>query len=170
MKKREVLRGLFLFLSLISMAVIFHFSSQTAEQSAGLSNKVVESLLKIFSPNFNSLEPAAKTEAIRNASAIIRISAHFGEYLVLGLCVASFIGTYDLSRKKHYLYTILFCVLYAISDEIHQYFVPGRSFQITDILVDTAGSVAGLFILIFIEKMIKNYRRKKYINGKTVKV
>ncbi|MGV8147186.1 MAG: VanZ family protein [Alkaliphilus sp.] len=42
--------------------------------------------------------------------------------------------------------TLLVCVLYAISDETHQIFVPGRSAQVSDILIDSVGAAVGILI------------------------
>ena len=37
--------------------------------------------------------------------------------------------------------------LYAVTDEIHQYFVPGRSCEFRDICIDSAGVLCGIFCL-----------------------
>ncbi|MBO7376468.1 MAG: VanZ family protein, partial [Clostridia bacterium] len=48
------------------------------------------------------------------------------------------------------------CVLFAVSDEIHQIFVPGRAFEISDIVTDSAGVLIGcLLIFIFRRKLIR---------------
>ncbi len=44
---------------------------------------------------------------------------------------------------KKFKYTIIFAYLYAISDEIHQYFVPGRSSRFVDTLIDLGGILIG---------------------------
>lgn len=46
------------------------------------------------------------------------------------------------------LTTVIICFLYALSDEIHQYFVPGRACRVFDVIVDTAGSV--FFCLLYL--------------------
>ena len=38
-------------------------------------------------------------------------------------------------------------ILYAISDEIHQYFVPGRSAEIRDVLIDVLGANIGILLI-----------------------
>lgn len=40
----------------------------------------------------------------------------------------------------------LFCALYACSDELHQYFVPGRSCRFFDVCVDSAGAFCGALL------------------------
>ena len=48
----------------------------------------------------------------------------------------------SLSFARQFYLPVLFATVYGISDEIHQYFVPGRHFDPLDILADTAGAVA----------------------------
>jgi VanZ family protein len=50
-------------------------------------------------------------------------------------------------NKKYILYSLLICLIYSISDEVHQIFVPGRSGEVFDVLIDTLGSFIGINIL-----------------------
>lgn len=50
--------------------------------------------------------------------------------------------------------------LYAASDEFHQLFVPGRSGRLTDVLIDSAGLLAGILVVCLIKQLRKCYRRK----------
>jgi len=52
-------------------------------------------------------------------------------------------------NKKFLLITILISILYAFSDEFHQYFVPGRSSTISDVLIDTTGILFASIIYLF---------------------
>ena len=38
-------------------------------------------------------------------------------------------------------YTVVFCLLYGVSDEFHQSFVPGRYVSAMDVVADTVGAV-----------------------------
>ena len=49
-------------------------------------------------------------------------------------------------------------VLYAISDEIHQGFIPGRTPQITDVMIDTMGVVLGMLCVLILFKIHKKYK------------
>ncbi|MBO5743146.1 MAG: VanZ family protein [Clostridia bacterium] len=61
---------------------------------------------------------------------------------------------HDMNNKKAFFITILICFVYAVSDEIHQFFVPGRACRILDVLIDTLGS--SFFILVcFLYSKIK---------------
>ena len=41
---------------------------------------------------------------------------------------------------------MLVCILYAVFDELHQIFVPGRGVELRDVLTDSAGAVTGVFL------------------------
>jgi len=78
---------------------------------------------------------------------------HIAEYLIL-----SFLVFFAFKNSKSFedypaLYTIIFVVLFAVSDEIHQLFVPGRYFSVLDILADSFAS-----ILFFSLKIINNFK------------
>ena len=84
--------------------------------------------------------------------------AHCIAYTVLGLTVI-------LAHKKKSwlektrnvsLTTVLATLLYGISDEFHQYFIPGRYPSIADIVADTLG---GLITVLFFSYMVKRYHR-----------
>ena len=87
------------------MIIIFLMSSFTATESTSQSNVIVEFICNLFDINNMNI-----------ISLIIRKLAHFAEYLILGLLVANMLKYYD---KKVYI-GIIICILYAISDEVHQ--------------------------------------------------
>ena len=48
-----------------------------------------------------------------------------------------------MKTKSATIIAFAITVLCAVGDEIHQIFVPGRAFQTSDILVDSAGALIG---------------------------
>lgn len=119
-------------LAIAWMIFIFIMSSFNSIESSSQSGFIVNIISNILNIN--------NTEIL---SLIIRKLAHFTEYLILGILVSNAI---HIHNKKIYL-AIIICIIYAISDEIHQLFVPGRSCQITDICIDTLGTLTGIFLL-----------------------
>ena len=75
---------------------------------------------------------------------LIRKAAHFTEYLLLGLSLEWGMGF----RKR----TFLIGTGYAVMDEIHQAFVPGRSCEIRDMCIDAVGVLIGMVLIIAIRK------------------
>jgi VanZ family protein len=75
--------------------------------------------------------------------AAIRKLAHFTEYLILALLVARALRTNGEWRPRHAVLAVLFATAYAMTDEVHQLFVPGRTAAATDVLIDATGALAG---------------------------
>ena len=144
------------------MILIFYFSSQTADDSAGISRGVTQRLVD-FIMSFSHASPDAKRKTVKAIHGIIRKAAHFTIYAALGMSV--FISVKLLIKKKKtvvFAVATIYCMLYAVSDEIHQLSSTGRSCEIRDMLIDTAGAVTGmlfLLIAIVIIKYIINRRR-----------
>lgn len=128
----------------IWMIIIFLMSSFDSVESSNQSNFIVNIITNIF-----------KIENIELLSFIIRKLAHFTEYLILGLLVANMFTKNNINNL--YLISIILCIIYATSDEIHQLFVPGRACQIRDVLIDSIGSITGVYLYKLINtKILKN--------------
>lgn len=150
---RKALRHLFLVLLIAWMCVIFFFSSQTEIDSDNTSDGVIEILLSSVYPEFDTLDIADKQYVVESYSAPIRKAAHFFEFLVLGALSFVFFATFSsLSQKTQLVFPTGFGFLYAISDEVHQLFVPGRACRILDIYIDSCGVLLGVMLLFLIYK------------------
>ena len=78
------------------------------------------------------------------------------EYFGLALLVARALngGLQRTIPPRTMLLAFLFCALYAMSDEIHQMFVPNRYADYTDVLSDVGGAAIGLVGLHFMQRMV----------------
>ena len=72
---------------------------------------------------------------------VIRKMAHFFLYFCLGVLS---INAWCWRKKRSWLVALFFCFFYAATDEFHQSFVPGRSAEVHDVLLDTLGSFTGI--------------------------
>lgn len=124
---KKVLKALLL---VFWMALIFYFSSQDATVSGNLSG----GLLELFFSNLSK-------DSI--LYVLIRKFAHVFLFFVLAILIDINISSYF---KKHYIVALVFAILYCISDEIHQFFVPGRGCSVYDMLIDTFGASLALII------------------------
>lgn len=98
-------------------------------------------------------------------SLIVRKAAHFSVYFLLGATLK--IWHLQIDFKNKWLNTFLpfgIGVLYAVSDEIHQLFVMGRSGQITDVLLDSAGVLIGTLLALLVVKSARKNIRKKQLH------
>ena len=137
------------------MAIIFKLSAQPGEQSNLLSTKVttiIVSLAKLFRPDVN----------VVSLNYFIRKCAHFLAYLVLGIIVLFAMRRIGFSGKKGILWTLLICISYAITDELHQGVVPGRTPKLMDVLIDSSGASLGISIyVLFVENRWKELKQKR---------
>jgi len=66
---------------------------------------------------------------------------------VLGLLLLHALHFYQLKWISLIGYSLLIVIVYALTDELHQYYVPGRAFEISDLLIDTFGAMIGIALL-----------------------
>ena len=124
-------------ISFIVMAVIFIFSSQSRDTSAGLSMNVRGLFATVL--EFLGLEAYAQSALLHK---FVRKCAHAFLYGSLGVSVAA--SARDSQWKYSPLWALLICFMYAVSDEVHQAFVPGRGPLVSDVILDTVASGAGI--------------------------
>ena len=169
-----VARVLFPILSVIVMLLIFLFSAQQGNESQALSDGIMYRLLEL-------LEGTIPSGVISFLQLYFRKAAHFFLYMLLGIFVGnSFFSwlvpesEYDIrvtpdprvdvvkvSARSAWIYSLIVCIIYAITDEWHQTFVPGRSGEISDVLLDSASSLIGLLLLlIFVAHKIAGLHRQ----------
>ena len=127
------------------VVLIFAFSAQTIEQSADLSSQVTGIIIKTVSwvmPIDTDVRTINKM--VQQFHNVVRKSAHAGLYFVLGILVINNIIQKETKGLKVYVYALLFCIAYAVTDEVHQTFVAGRNGQVSDIIIDTTGAIVGI--------------------------
>lgn len=148
--KRKCIIALSWALVIAVCTVIFIFSGEVAEDSADRSGFLRELLTKLFGVGFTEF--------------FIRKVAHTLEYAALGFC-STFAFCYTFKNIKLFYCGILFSFLYAVSDEIHQRFVPARSGQVRDVFIDLAGVLLGVLILGLLYLLYKKIKGKKDVQN-----
>ncbi len=137
------------------MVTIFMFSHQNGAQSdnsSGLVTNVIISTIKLITP----IEHEQAIEISKIITPIVRKLAHFTIYLIGGILIYCTYNSYKKVESKDLKYIWLFCVVYAISDEFHQWFIPGRSSELRDVIIDSVGAGIGIIIINII---LKNRRK-----------
>jgi VanZ family protein len=87
-----------------------------------------------------------------------RKGAHIGEYFLLSLLFLRVIfveNRASISRERNllpYLVAFVFSFIFAIFDELHQFFVVGREGKITDVGIDAIGIILGLLFHYILNK------------------
>ena len=154
-------KSIFAVLLVLWMGFIFSMSCENAEKSSNTSGKTIEAVLSVV-PEFEKQPEEVKKNIIEELQFITRKSAHFIGYMILGILASGLILQYENINKKYPL-AFLICVIYAISDEIHQLFVPGRAGQVRDVLIDSAGSFLGIILVMAFVKILIKFNKKHKI-------
>ncbi|MDP4120971.1 MAG: VanZ family protein [Bacillota bacterium] len=89
-------------------------------------------------------------------SFFVRKLGHFSEYFVLGVLFMNMINSYQKPTKNIYM-PLFFFILIPSIDECIQRFVPGRSSDERDVLIDFCGCILAMLICLFIFSL----KRKK---------
>lgn len=99
-----------------------------------------------------SSQPSSELPNFGLVDRMIKKSGHVFEYAVLSFWVWYALGF----RKDHRWLAWLFALLYAVTDEYHQSFVPGRFPSIWDVIIfDNVGALIGTWIVSRIAKKQK---------------
>lgn len=148
LRKNIPLTIIFAVMTVAVMVVIFMFSAATGEESEIVSHNLLDIIIKYIG-NFISHNTLRKL-------------AHFSEFAALGFFMA---GTFHFASGKLKFYIPLIpCVLYAVSDEIHQHFVPERACRIFDVFVDSSGSLTGILVFVLLIAIIRKATEKRSDN------
>ena len=149
---------------LVFMAVIFLFSAQSQEQSEGLSFPIGDAMwdsgffeFDLFNPIRDSYEAGNEPFSLF-VQRLVRKLAHVFIFTVLAFFIRICMESWFSGKKHLLLYGFLIGAAYAISDEIHQLLVPGRSGSIQDILLDCGGVLLGVLIASGIIRLIRKKR------------
>ena len=153
MKNNKPVRIISLILSLAIVVVIFLFSAQEGDAS----NKVSMSFAALL---------AGDIDFTYFFHAMVRHGAHMTEYAALSVCLYSLLLTFGEGKKYPTFANLAFCILYAVSDELHQYFVPGRSCNIRDLIIDSTGVILGMIFIQIVLRIVNKQKEKKKERGR----
>ena len=161
--KLNIIRGLLIAALIAIFVTIFGFSNQNSETSSGLSQKVANFVVE-FIPSIENMPEPEKENVIDRIESIIRKIAHYSIYTLVGILLMSLMSTYKIKELDRIAVSLIVGVIYAVTDEIHQAFVPGRGPLVTDVILDSIGVLTGIFIVMLVYKIICKMCRHKYNN------
>lgn len=147
------------------MVLIFALSSENAAESSETSGNLIDRVTSVIYPKFKELSEVEQEKIVSSLQNTVRKSAHFSVYCLMGiLSFLTFISYENIKFPIRVGISALICFVYALSDEIHQIFIPGRSGEVRDVSIDFSGAVLGIIIMLLFSKIIKPL---KHFRGKT---
>ena len=141
------------------MIAIFIFSSQNADESGKLSGSLTHRVFEVLRSWFGVSETVSLLDTLE---FLVRKAAHLSIYFVLGFCAANTVRQATSDDRYIFSFSLLICSLYAATDELHQYFVPGRSCRWQDWLIDTTGILLGISLAFLIVRHIGKSKKRKH--------
>lgn len=135
--------------AILFLYVLFVYSNslKTAEISSGQSEFVLLRVLEILE--------RIGLYGIPLTDHIIRKTAHFAEYSVMGMLLVQWISSYDLTKYQKNSLMLMLGLMIPFLDETIQLFVEGRSGQISDVWLDVSGIVFGILLLYGIKRLCR---------------
>lgn len=134
-------------LLIIWMAAIFAYSARPADVSTQdshfIGNLVANVAQQWSQEDWSEQEQLLFVESI---DFYVRKAAHMTEYAVLGILLMGCLQSFGMKMPRVEWYAVAAGILYAGSDELHQYFVPGRACQLRDVVIDGIGVALGVMV------------------------
>ena len=146
---KKFIKYLPIILLILQCGLIFFFSGQNEESSTNVSQSVVGSVLEVAPETAQNLNK----KQYEMVELVVRKSAHFVLFLMMG--IFAYLSAESLELKKKVIMALVFCLAYAVFDEIHQFFIPGRSCEIRDVIIDFCGSLIGVLGILHIKRKIR---------------
>ena len=155
---------------LINMVIIYQLSEESKEESGNRSTGVTAFFVRVFHPEYDTLGAEDKVAAMEHTHHIVRKMAHFLEYALLGFLFTALllylnrrIRRARVAKWATWMVPPLFCLLYAVSDEVHQIYSE-RGPSVKDVFIDFAGAVCGYLLIhafVGLAGLIKKRRKGK---------
>lgn len=165
MEREYKSRSVWFALAVTWMIVIFCFSHQEADNSSQISGtlayQVVEGIDLAAGMSWGEDERLLYAKAIEHS---LRKAAHMTEYAVLACIFLGNFSCYPLTKKRRYAWAQVLTALYAATDEFHQLFINGRSGEMKDVAIDSAGAFLGLLLawaVSFVYNKARHQKRKR---------
>lgn len=154
-KRKNVIIAIISIIAFSWCFIIFNLSAMTSQdsnsKSTGLTEKLISKVLDATNEagiTDSHPDDVKLAKAANLINAPIRKVAHATVYFVLALILLA-VGRVIFGSRKYLLtcaLALLFCFIFAMTDEYHQTFVDGRTGQFSDVLIDTAGACVGILL------------------------
>ena len=140
---------------LVGLMVIFIFSNSAA--SASTSNGMSLTVSEWVRPVLNTVGLHPETDFL---NFVIRKLAHFSEYALLGVLIGLAYRLQPWSWMKGKVALLPFFII-PVLDENLQRFSSGRSCELRDMLIDSAGMAVGMMLVIAVLMMLSNRKKQE---------
>lgn len=149
-KRLWAVRAALLFLVAAATLFLFYNSSAPGAVSGQASSQLTGWLLG-----------SAETDPAKPVETGIRKLGHIAEYALLGLVLFAALRSFAPRPLRYFGWPMAYGLLAGVLDELYQLSVPGRSGRLTDVLIDFAGVLLGLFLGLAVHGIVKWHRARR---------
>lgn len=143
------------------MGVIFAFSHQNAEASKQLTSDIasdtIEQLEKVEGEVFEESTVFVEEnhwEWVDKIFTPLRKMAHLLVFFVYGFLLFNFVKEFKFTFKELLIAVLVLGLFYAVFDEFHQTFIPGRAGLLKDVFINYVGAILGSSICLLFNKKL----------------
>ena len=150
-------------LVLLIMGLIFYFSAQTGPESGGSSGRVDFVFIRRLFPDFGSYSAQRQWDLYFLMDFIVRKTAHLLEFAALGFALRLHLQAVTRFRPIRRPQFLAWGIgsLYAASDELHQFFTPGRAARLADVGIDSLGVILGVLFFLLCALLWRHNQRNR---------
>lgn len=160
-QSRKISTAVCLVAALAWMTLIFMMSARDATLSTQDSHRIGWLIGRWLIWGFQEWPAPRQYRFVENIDFFVRKTAHATEYAVLAALWTGVTAQGAKHRRCGWLPAWGIAVVYAATDEIHQYFVPGRACRLMDVGIDSAGALAGCLLVWGISRWWVSHRLSK---------
>jgi len=131
------------------LLMIYLLSHQTGHTSNEISQGIIR---RIIGKLFDITGKELTYDMLDTINYLFRKFLHFTEYMILAMLFYCMLKNLPLGIQKRLVFSVLPAVIYSVSDEFHQLFVPNRTGQISDIIIDSSGALIGALLMYLLER------------------
>lgn len=151
--------------ALIVTLIIFTLSSRDIETSNAESGQVTQTIANLFgSSSDEGADGEASIMPLDILNLYIRSLAHVIEFGGLGLMIILGCLLAKFSQRHLIIVTLTWGAVVALSDELIQYFTPGRTCDILDMTKDVIGIILALVFAYVVKKIYVTMQQRKSIS------
>lgn len=145
-KGKSIFFGIaFLLFSALVMLLIFILSAQDGAETTMLSEKVTRKIAGFVLYSFDNYSAEMQSMLVSELNHFIRKCAHLSLYCGMGFFIYICAFFFFKKRVFQFLPAFVIPVIFAVTDEMHQQFVDGRTPLASDVVIDTIGALIGIF-------------------------
>jgi VanZ family protein len=153
---RNLLKGRTLakvLLCIIWLGVIFYNGTRPGEVSQRSSREVIKVVSRFVDIPSGSVE--APIIKFNEVNFYVRKNAHFFQYLIFSILLCAAVRQFKLYRSSEILLLLFLLLLFPVIDEFIQKYIPNRTSNIFDIIIDFSGGIFGIIIFNISQKINK---------------